>query len=68
MIKRESLKQLEGLIEADPHKTCYEFAEGMMFATRDGDTSCLTGVTQKSGEEVVNGQKFTIYVGGAIKK
>ena len=68
MITKNSLKELKDLIEANPHKTCYEFAEGMMFATRDGDTSCLTGATQKSGEEVVDGQTFTIYVGGAIKK
>lgn len=68
MIPKESLNELANIVAQDPTRTCVEFSEGMMFAVRDGDTSCLVGETKKSGEVEVNGQKFTIFIGGSIKK
>ncbi len=66
MVKKESLQELEGLVRENPTKTCYPFARGKMFAILEGDESCLTGQTQKSGEEEILGKKYMIYVGGEI--
>lgn len=68
MIKKESLAELEALVKEKPGNTCLQFSGGKMFAVLNGDTSCLTGRTQKSGEVDINGKKFTVYVGGSVKK
>jgi hypothetical protein len=68
MIKKQSIEELARLVDADPDKNCHEFAQGMMFAVRNGDTSCLIGVTQKAGELEVRSEKFMIHIGGSAKR
>lgn len=68
MIKKDKIMELEHLVRKSPGQTCYEFSGGKMFATLEGDTSCLTGETQKTGDYVIDGKTYAIFVGGSIKK
>lgn len=67
MIKQDTLKQLQSLVQENPGKNCYQLAGGRMFAVANRDTSCLTGKTRETGKVAVDGREFTIYVGGAEK-
>ena len=67
VIKKESIRELAS-VEENPNNTCFAFSDGMMFAVRNGDLSCVTGATQMAGDIVVLGQKFMIYLGGTCAR